>query len=275
MPGVASALYAGSVVHRRLRPKRHRLRYGIFYLLLDLDEIDRLDGKLRWFSHNRFNLFSFHDRDHGNGRESPLRLGLERQLAEAGIDHGGPIRLLTMPRLFGYAFNPLSIYFCCRSDGTLSAIVYEVNNTFGQRHTYMIAVPAGATLPIRQESRKALYVSPFLGTDMDYDFSVRPPGQDLAVSVVGRDASGPVIVAHLAAARHELTDGALLRACIAYPFVTLKVIVGIHWEALLLWLKGLRVQRRPAPPAWPVTLGRVASLSSRAPENNAAHGLSR
>lgn len=275
MAGCASALYAGSVVHRRLRPRQHRLRYSIFYLLLDLDEIDSLTGKLRCFSRNRFNLFSFYDRDHGNGEASPLRDSLERQLSEADIEHGGPIRLLAMPRLLGYAFNPLSIFFCHRRDGSLSAIVYEVNNTFGQRHSYLIAVPPGTPLPVRQESRKSLYVSPFLGTEMDYDFSVMPPGQDLAVSVVGRDSSGPVIVAHLAAVRRDLTDGALLGVFFLYPLLTLKVIAGIHWEALLLWLKGLRVQRRPDPPARPFTLGRAALSSPTPPEKNAAYGLSR
>ena len=253
-----SALYTGSVVHRRLRPRLHRLRYSLFYLLLDLDEIDLLSGSLLWFSHNRFNLFSFYDRDHGDGQEGPLRDSIERRLQEAGLDHRGPIRLLTMPRVLGYVFNPLSIFFCHARDGALSAIVYEVNNTFGQRHFYLIPVPPDARLPLRQESRKSLYVSPFLGTEMDYGFSVIPPGQDLAISVVGRDTAGPLIVAHLAAVRRELTNGALTRVFLVYPFLTVKVILGIHWEALLLWLKGLRVQRRPLPPDQPVTVGRGA-----------------
>lgn len=269
MSRFSSALYTGSVVHRRLRPRRHRLRYSLFYLLLDLDEIDLLSDRLRWFSHNRFNLFSFHDRDHGDGQEAPLRDSIERHLQAAGLDHRGPIRLLTMPRVLGYAFNPLSIFFCHARDGVLSAIVYEVNNTFGQRHFYVIAVPPDARLPLRQESRKSLYVSPFLGTEMDYTFSVIPPGRDLAISVVGRDTAGPMIVAHLAAVRRELTNGSLTRVFLVYPFLTLKVILGIHWEALLLWLKGLRVQRRPLPPEQPVTVGRGAPSTSTFPQETA------
>jgi len=255
MPGLQSALYTGSVMHHRLRPREHRLRYSIFYLLLDLDEIDALAGGLRLFSRNRFNLFSFHDSDHGEGASVSPRGRIERHLQEAGIECGGPIRLLTMPRILGYAFNPLSIYFCHRKNGSLSAIFYEVNNTFGQRHNYLIPVPAGMKGAIRQESPKSFYVSPFMGTDMAYSFSVVPPGRQLAVSVIGRDAQGPLIVAKLAATRQELTDAALARAFCAYPPLTLKVIVGIYWEALLIRLKGIRLQHRPSPPDRPVTLG--------------------
>ena len=170
-----SGLYAGSVMHLRLRPTRHRLRYSIFYLLLDLDEVDSLAGRLRLFSHNRFNLFSFHDRDHGEGATLSSREWVQRQLRDAGIESGGPIRLLTLPRILGYAFNPLSIYFCHRRDQSLSATLYEVNNTFGQRHSYLIPVPADVEEPIRQQSLKSFHVSPFMTTDMAYSFSVAPP----------------------------------------------------------------------------------------------------
>jgi DUF1365 family protein len=256
MPGLRSALYAGSVMHHRLRPKQHRLRYSIFYLLLDLDEVDALARSLRLFSHNRFNVFSFHDRDHGEGSAATPREKVDRHLREAGIETGGAIRLLSMPRILGYAFNPLSIYFCYGRDRALSAILYEVNNTFRQRHSYLIPVAAGAAIPIRQESRKSLYVSPFITTDMVYAFSVVPPQEDLAVSIVGRDAAGPLIVATLAARRCDLTDAALARAFCSYPLLTLKVIAGIYWEALLIRLKGIRTLDRPAPPDKPVTLGR-------------------
>ncbi|HXG80259.1 MAG TPA: DUF1365 domain-containing protein, partial [Sphingomicrobium sp.] len=246
-------------------------RYSIFYLLLDLDEIDALAGRLRFFSHNRFNLFSFHDRDHGERGEAP-RAWVERQLAEAGVESGGPIRLLTMPRILGYAFNPLSIYFCHRADGSLSAILYEVNNTFGQRHSYLIPVPPRAQGVIRQESRKAFYVSPFMTTDMVYSFAIRPPGEDVSVAVTGRDGDGPLIIARLAAARQELTDSALSRAFCIYPLMTLKVIAGIHWEALLIWLKGIRLQPRPSPPQWPVTVGRGLPAKGNR-DTSTAHGL--
>lgn len=271
MSGFRSALYAGSVMHHRLHPKQHRLRYSIFYILLDLDEVDALASKLRLFAHNRFNIFSFYDSDHGEAGGAPLRERIKLQLEEAGIEAGGPIRLLTMPRILGYAFNPLSIYFCHRRDQSLSAIFYEVNNTFGQRHNYLIPVPLGVEGPIRQESQKSLYVSPFMSTDMVYSFSVVPPGKDLAVSVTGRDTVGPMIVAKLVANRQELSDATLARAFCAYPLLTLKVIAGIHWEALLIWLKGIRLHHRPLPPDQSVTLGFSARPEINHPEKNTAN----
>lgn len=272
MPDFRSGLYVGSVMHHRLRPRQHRLRYSIFYLLIDLDEVDALAGRLRLFSHNRFNLFSFHDRDHGEAAAVPLRDRIGQQLAEAGIESGGPIRLLTMPRILGYAFNPLSIYFCHRHDQSLSAIFYEVNNTFGQRHNYLIPVPPGTEGPIRQESRKSFYVSPFMTTDMIYSFSIVPPGKDLSVSVIGRDESGPLIIARLTAVRQDLTDASLARAFFVYPLLTLKVIAGIYWEALLIWLKGIRLHPRPSPPDRPVTIGRGAKPESSR-EKSSAHDV--
>ena len=185
----------------------------------------------------------------------------------------GPIRLLTMPRILGYAFNPLSIYFCHRCDKSLSAIFYEVNNTFGQRHNYLIPVPSGIEGLIRQESRKSFYVSPFMTTDMVYLFSVMPPGTDLAVSVIGRDEAGPLMIAKLAAVRQDLTDASLARAFCAYPLLTLKVIAGIYWEALLIWLKKIGLQERPSLPDRPVTLGRCAKPEDNRREKSITNGL--
>ena len=138
----ASALYRGGVMHQRLRPRAHRLNYRVFWLLLDLAEIDELDRRLRWFSRNRFNLLSFHDRDHGDGSGAALRPQIEAFLGRAGIDIGeGAVRLLTMPRVLGYVFNPISLYYCHQVDGRLAAMVYEVTSTFGVRHAYVIPVP--------------------------------------------------------------------------------------------------------------------------------------
>ncbi len=258
MSALHSALYVGSVMHRRLRPKQHRLRYSIFYLLIDLDEVDDLAARLRLFSHNRFNLFSFHDRDHGEGGATSPRDRIERHLREGGIESGGAIRLLTMPRILGYAFNPLSIYFCHRPDNSLSAILYEVNNTFGERHSYLIPVSTGVKGRIHQESRKSFHVSPFMTTDMVYSFSVVPPGEDVTVSIVGRDQEGPLLIASLSAVRRGLTDASLAQVFCAFPFLTLKVIAGIHWEALLLWLKGVRLHQRAPAPGQTLTISRQA-----------------
>jgi len=247
-----SALYAGTVGHRRLRPARHRLAYRVFAMLLDLDELAHLDRTLRLFSVGRFNLFSFHERDHGDGK-SDLRAHVERQLARAGVaDRGGPVRLLCYPRVLGYVFNPLSTYFCHGADGRLTAILYEVNNTFGDRHGYVIPVARDAGAPIVQSCAKALHVSPFLGMDMAYRFSVVPPGDDLALGVVAEDGEGPVLTASFSGRRMPLTDATLARLFLRHPLMTVKVIAGIHWEALRLWRKGVPFHRRPAPPDEPL-----------------------
>jgi uncharacterized protein len=251
----ASGVYAGSVIHSRIRPRQHRLSYRIFIFLLDLEEIDSLVRRLKLFSRNRFNLFSFHDRDHGAGTKEPLRAQVEGYLRAAGLDpDGGAIRLLAMPRILGYVFNPLSIYFCYRRDGALSALLYEVNNTFGERHSYFIPVTNGADATIRQRCLKRFHVSPFLDMGMTYAFRVVPPGKRVAIGICGSNAEGPVITAALAAERSALTDAALARAFIGYPLMTLKIPAGIHWEALRIWLKGIRLRERPPPPRHPVTV---------------------
>ena len=252
-----SVLYLGSVIHRRLRPKRHYLRYSAFWMLIDLDEIGALDRRLWLFSRGRFNAMSFHDTDHGNQTQEPLRRQVERHLAAAGIDlAGGAVRLLCMPRIFGYGFNPLSIYFCYRRDGALAALLYEVRNTFGERHSYLIPVEQpGRT--IRQSCDKCFYVSPFMDMRMRYEFRVLPPERDVSVVVCAGDAQGPTIIASLVGRREALTDAALLRLLLRMPFLTLKVMGAIHWHALKMWLKGFALQPRPPKPAWPVTTVRA------------------
>ena len=249
-----SAIYAGHVMHRRVRPRVHKLRYRMFSLLLDLDEIDGLAKRLRLFSRGRFNLFALHDRDYGAGTAEPLRTQVEAHMTAAGMaPDGGPIRLLTMPRLLGFAFNPLSVYFCHRKDGELVAILYEVNNTFGQRHSYLLPVANGVATPIRQTTPKRFHVSPFMAMDMTYDFRVMPPADRLAISIAVGDADGRIMTALHTAARRPLSDAALARAAIVYPLLTAKVVAGILWEALLLWLKGVAVHRLPQAPDHPVT----------------------
>jgi len=247
----ASALYVGRVMHQRLRPRRHRLAYRIFALLVDLDELPALARRLRLFSLNRFNLFSLHERDYGAG-DGGLRAHVERQLRAAGMPTGGTIRLLTMPRILGYAFNPISVYFCADASGELCALLYEVNSTFGERHSYLIEVDAaerGAPV-LNQRCAKRLHVSPFLPMEMRYEFRVAPPHADRAgfsLGVSAHDARGALLNARLDATRRPLGDAALLRVFLTHPLLTMKVIAAIHWEALRLWLKGVRLQPRPAP----------------------------
>ena len=249
-----SALYFGTVTHQRLKPVRHELNYRVFSLLLDLDELPALARRLRLFSHNRFNLFSFHDRDHGLRDGTSLRPYVEGQLARAGIAlGGGPIRLLTFPRVLGYVFNPLSIYFCHDADARLRAILYEVSNTFGEQHSYLIPV-SGQDGLVSQSCAKEFYVSPFMEMACRYEFRLSAPGETIAVYIRQSDRAGPILHASLAGARAELTDRTLARAFLTHPLMTLKVIGGIHWEALRLWRKGLKILPRPAPPADPVTI---------------------
>ncbi len=251
-------------MHRRLRPRTHELNYRAFWLLLDLAEIDGLDGRLRLFSRNRFNLLSFHDRDHGDCSGAALRPQIEAFLVRAGIDIGeGPVRLLTMPRVLGYVFNPISLYYCHQADGRLAAVVYEVTSTFGVRHAYVIPVPAEdqAAGLIRQGAAKALYVSPFMGMEMDYAFRGHAPAERLDLTIDGLDAEGVLISAAMSAERRPLDDRALLSATLALPFMTLKVVAAIHWEALKLWIKGVRLTRQPPPAREPVTIQHKARES--------------
>lgn len=251
----AGALYRGHVLHRRLRPCLHALRYRVLHVLVDIDRIGDLARGLRLFAHNRFGLFAFHDRDYGAGDGTPLRSHVEGLMKAAGmVPDGGVIHLLTMPRMLGYAFNPLSTWFCHGRDGALRTIIYEVSNTFGERHSYVMAVEPGAR-EVRHTSPKRFHVSPFLPMDMAYAFRVAPPGERLAIGIAVSDAQGPVLSAIHTARREDMTDSTLLRAAIAFPLVTLKVTAGIHWEALKLWVKRVPLFRKPPPPETAFTSG--------------------
>jgi len=244
---VTCGLYAGVVTHVRLRPKRHRLRYRMVQCLFDLDALPELDKRLKLFGHNRMAVFSFHDKDHGDG-SGDLRGEIGRRLVLAGLPAGGRIQLLCLPRMFGYVFNPLSVYFCHAPDGRLAAILYEVNNTFGERHTYLIPVGNGDQTPVRQSCDKRFYVSPFMDMALRYDFTVIPPGETTCVKVSVSDGDGLLLDTVFAGERRPMTDRTLAWSLVAFPLMTLKVVAGIHWEALRLWLKGVRLTPKPPPP---------------------------
>jgi DUF1365 family protein len=247
---IHSAIYHGEVVHTRFRPVRHRLRHRMLWLLLDLDELPILARRLRLFSVNRFNLVDFRDRDHGDGSMICLRSQIERYLLRAGLTvDGGAIRVLCMPRVLGTVFNPLSVFFCYRADGRLNAMLYEVHNTFGERHSYLIPVAdAEADTPVlRQSCAKAFHVSPFMDMTMTYHFRITPPAERAVVAIEGSDADGKIISTAYVGMRYELTDANLLRAFLAQPLLAGQVLGAIHWEASKLWRKGLRL--RPKPPA--------------------------
>ena len=250
MSGSSSALYFGSVMHHRLIPFHHRFRYRVFSALLDLDELDGSLRGLRLLGIGRPGLFSFRARDHGPRDGSSLRPWVERLLAERGLDlDRGPIRLLCFPRLFGYVFNPLSIYFCYDRGEALRAIVYEVKNTFGEQHAYALEVPAArnSAAAVAQQCDKAFYVSPFIGMTSTYRFRIKEPGEALSVLIRQSVPEGEQLIATLHGRRRPLDDRHLLIAFLRYPLMTVKVIGAIHWEALRLWLKGARFHRRPPP----------------------------
>ncbi len=243
-----SCLYFGEVMHHRFRPVRHRFVYRVFSLLLNLDEIPALAQRLYVFGHNRFNLFAFHDRDHGFRDGSAVRPWVEQQLCGAEIVcDAAKIFVLCFPRIFGYVFNPLTIYWCHDAGGVLRAIVYEVKNTFGEQHAYALPVRGvGADGAIRQHADKEFYVSPFIDMDVQYDFRLEAPEARLSVAIRESDAVGNLLAATHVGLRRPLSDSGLLRAFFAFPLMTLKIIAGIHWEALRLWRKGVALVPRPA-----------------------------
>lgn len=254
----ASGIYAGVVSHARLRPRPHRLRYRIFMLLLDLDELDVLDARLKRFAVGRFALTGFSPRDHLDHTGRDLRGQIDGILAAAGLEGGGPVRLLAMPRILGGTFNPLTVWFLHRRDGALSAVLYEVNNTFGESHSYLIPAAGGEDEVLSQTIEKGFYVSPFMDMDLTYAFRIQPPGGSVAVSIRVADAEGPVLNAAFAGERREMTDANLVSAWLRHPMTSLGVLAAIHWEALWMWLKGEPIRTRPPPPAAPVTLAPAA-----------------
>ena len=242
-----AALYVGEVMHARLKPIGHRFSYRVMSLLIDLDRLTEADRLSRLFGVNRAALYSFHESDHGARDGSPLRAYTQRCATEHGIDlSGGRVLLLCYPRLLGYTFNPLSVYFCYRASGELALLIYEVRNTFGDIHAYVLPVKPGemSRAGVRQQQDKLFYVSPFIEMAMRYHFRVLPPGQRIQLRILETDRDGPLLAATFTGLRRALSTGQLWRAFFALPLVTVKIVAAIHWEALRLWLKGARLVPR-------------------------------
>ena len=242
-----SALFVGKVSHRRKAPIEHRLRYRTYSLLIDLDEIDALAGRLKLLSRNRWNLFGIHDRDHGARDGSEMRAWFEQQSQRAGIDvTGGRVEVLLYPRLLGYTFNPLTIWFGYRADGSLGVVLYEIHNTFGHSRSHL--VPIDGEAPHRHRFDKDLHVSPFFDREGSYSFTLRPPGPRFSVSIDYATADEELLTATMVGERRALTDRGLARVFFTHPLLTLKIIGGIHWQAFRLLLKGARYRPVPEPP---------------------------
>jgi DUF1365 family protein len=250
----APGLYVGRTTHAR-PDGSSRFTYNLFSLLLDIDDLDTAARPLKLFSLNRFNLLSFHVGDHGDRNGAPLRPWVEAAFAAADVDlEGGPVRLLTMPRVLGYVFNPISLFFGYGPDGGLRGVIYAVNNTFGESHAYV--VPASGEALERHSAEKQFHVSPFFDVAGAYQFRLAPPGRRFALTIRKSVAGKEDHIAIWTADRRPLSDRALLAAWLGAPLLTLKVVAAIHFEALRLWLKGARYHRKPPPPAMPFTIGR-------------------
>jgi DUF1365 family protein len=236
-----SALYVGRVAHRRFAPKDHQLTYPTFQLLLDLDETRALGRSLWLFSIGQFNMFSHHDRDHGDGCAVSLRAWVAAKLVESGVSAElGRIQLLAMPRMLGFVFNPVSLYYCHDVAGDLVAVIYEVHNTFGERHSYVQAALDSGSRRQRHARAKSFRVSPFMPMDLVYDFELHLPGEALRNTIDVRTKSGErLLTATFAGHRRPLNDRNLLAVFVQYPLLTLGVVAAIHWQALKLWLKGV------------------------------------
>jgi DUF1365 family protein len=244
----AAVLYFGDVMHARLKPIRHRFSYRVMSLLIDLDRLDAADRQCILFGVNRAALYSFHEADHGMRDGSCLRLHAQRRAGEHGVDlTGGRVLLLCYPRLLGFTFNPLSVYFCFRAGGRLALMIYEVRNTRGEIHSYVLPVkPAEISeAGLRQQQEKLFYVSPFIAMATRYHFRITPPAERVRLRILQTDREGPLLAATFDGRRRALTAAALLQSFFSLPLVTLKIVAAIHWQALRLWLKGARLQPRP------------------------------
>ncbi len=277
MPPLRSCLYECRVMHHRMHPRQHRFEYGLFLACLDLDELDALHSRLRWFSRNRRNLYEFRDTDHftrAPGSEGPaagggIRAGLTAWLATQGIPlpAGMRVQLVTLPRVLGYVFNPVSFYFASNPDGSPLFAVAEVGNTFGEQKPYLVpvdgrgreetgtrrALPSEGGPPdaarFRLIAPKHFYVSPFSALDLRFDFRLQAPGDRLVLGVNDLDSQDrTMLISSVTGTRLPLTDAELLRLTLRYPLVTARVITLIHWQALRLWWKRLPFHRKSDHP---------------------------
>ncbi|MDF2182801.1 DUF1365 domain-containing protein [Neptuniibacter sp. CAU 1671] len=248
MTKASAALYRGVVMHHRHQPVKHRFIYKVFAICVELQQLDQTCQKLRWFSRNRFNLFSFYDRDHGLGSDNLLQDISELLQRCDQPDAGYQVKVLCYPRILGYQFNPLTEYFCYNKAEELAVIIHEVHNTFGQRHLYLIPVNEPTTSLVRQSTDKQMYVSPFTPMHSGYRFRITAPENQVRVHIRHTDTAQkkPIMDALFQGDFQTMTDKNLIRNFFAYPLMTLKVIGAIHWEAFRLWRKKLRIQPRPA-----------------------------
>ena len=244
MSSFNSCIYSGFVTHRRFKPKRHFFSYKIFSLLINLNEIESLEKKIKFFSYNRLNILSFYDIDHGPRDGSSLITWVKKTLNNSKIDIGlGTIKLLCYPRFFGYVFNPLSIFYCYGANQQLKAILYEVKNTHNEQHTYVFSTSTLSDL-ILHKCDKKFYVSPFIEMKTFYNFRLIKPGNIINVFIKQADDEGTLLTACQVGKRIELNSKNLLFQFLRHPLMSFKIILAIHFEAFRLWAKGIKYVKK-------------------------------
>ena len=238
-----SKIYVGQVIHRRFKPKNHYFRYKVFSLLIDLDDLEEINNKIAIFSYNKFNIISFFDKDNGARDGTSLKNWVKQNLDNIGIDETEiKIKLLCYPRIFGYVFNPLSVFFIYNKDNKIISIFYEVKNTFGEQHTYIFKTQD--TEIIKNSCVKKFHVSPFIEMECHYYFRVLKPSDKISVIIDQKDKDGKLLYASQDGKATELNEKNLLTSYISHPLMTFKIIAAIHYEALKLWLKGIKIIKR-------------------------------
>ena len=249
-------IYRGEVVHKRVRPVEHKLKYRVFSLAMDVDKLSQTAKKLRLFSANGFNIFSIKEADHGHRDHRSISEFAWEQVRHAKLQNDvKKIMMVFYPRIFGFAFNPLTVYFCIDGTGTPLLMIYEVRNTFGENLTYVLPAGAQNGASFSHKIDKEFYVSPFNNVEGDYTFHVTRPDDKVTIGVALKTDDAPLLRTHFRGVKTKLSDRKLIGMLFRYPLMTAKIVAGIHWEALLLWRKGLSLETRPPAPAHRISYG--------------------
>ena len=237
---INSSIYNGQVIHKRFKPKVHYFKYNVFSLLIDLSELEILDKKVNFFSYNKVNLISFYDKDHGERNGSSLVEWVHNNLKKNTISTDDiKIKILCYPRIFGFVFNPLSVFYVYNLNDQLISILYEVKNTFDEQHTYIFRVEKDANL-IQNNCSKKFHVSPFIEMDCNYFFQLLKPGNKISVIIDQYDAQDKILYASQDGVRSDFNTKCLIKSYLKHPIMTFKIILAIHYEAFKLWTKGIK-----------------------------------
>ena len=240
----SSCIYTGQVIHKRFKPKEHIFNYKVFSLLIDLSELNKLENELTFFSYNKFNILSFYDIDHGPRDGTSLTSWVKKNLNSNKINSENiKIKLLCYPRVWGYVFNPLSVFFVFDKKSNLISILYEVKNTFGEQHTYIFKINNENQI-LEHYCNKKFHVSPFIEMDCSYSFKILKPENKLSVVINQNDKEGKLLFASQDGIKKELNNRNLLFSYLSHPLMSFKIIGAIHFEALKLWLKGIKFVKK-------------------------------